>query len=179
MDIEAWVDWAQQNLSHGTDYPLIDSTEIDMDQALSEAWASEDSQTTLLESYTVTNPDDVAVRFVILNFLYRLVHWYDDDDDDDVVEVEDGFDFEACLARFQADLLAFVTLSDVAAIHDLKRARWEIVNACAVADWSRAKQIYGRLQELAHSTDAEARGLLGQFHFRVAHAEAQAPNSPW
>jgi len=52
MDIEAWVDWARQNLSHRTDYPLIDSTEIDMAQALSEAWASEDSQATLLESYT-------------------------------------------------------------------------------------------------------------------------------
>lgn len=116
MDIEAWVDWARRNLLQRTDYPLIDSTEIDMDRALSEAWASEDSGATLLRSYTVTNPDDIAVRFVILNFLYRLVHWYDADDDDDVVEVEHGFDFEACLAQFYADLAAFVTLSDVAAI---------------------------------------------------------------
>src|SRR5436309_8262792 len=88
MDIEAWVDCARRNLLQRTDYPLIDSTEIDMDRALSEAWASEDSGATLLRSYTVTNPDDIAVRFVILNFLYRLVHWYDADDDDDVVEVE-------------------------------------------------------------------------------------------
>ena len=173
MDIEAWVDWARRNLLQRTDYPLIDSTEIDMDRALSEAWASEDSGATLLRSYTVTNPDDIAVRFVILNFLYRLVHWYDADDDDDVVEVEHGFDFEACLAQFQADLAAFVTLSDVAAIHDPKRARWEIVNSCALADWSRAKQLYGRLPAVAHFTDAEARGLLGQFHFRVACAEGK------
>ena len=59
-------------------------------------------------------------------------------------------------------LARFVRLKEVDNIVNAKLARWEIVNACAVRDWSRTEELLDLLIKLGAISKLEQRALKGQ-----------------
>lgn len=74
--LQSWISQARQMLAREEDYPLISSREINMDDGLSRAWPGRLGQRSVLESAYARYPEDTAVRFVALNFLYRLARYW-------------------------------------------------------------------------------------------------------
>src|ERR1700690_1143532 len=89
---DAWVREAEERLRASDDYPLVDDSEIDMDGELKGvAHRTVDEQpegqyTTsaeierwveFFEVRLIRSAFALPVRFVILNFLYRLAHFED------------------------------------------------------------------------------------------------------
>lgn len=72
---DSWIRDAEQKIASASDYPLIDYDEIHMHNELADCWMSDiDTDIEFFENCLVRR-DSFAVRFVILNFLYRLLHF--------------------------------------------------------------------------------------------------------
>ena len=169
MNLEAslapWTDWARQSVLQGSEYPLIDARELDMTRELTGAWTGDsDRAFELLENYLARTYGDVVARFVVFNFLFRLAHyearlpeWAEEDKRPTALR---------CLRRF-------VGLQDVEELTDPKAVRWEIVNACAVADWDRTLRLYDQLKTAGSLAEAEFRALRGQFRVCLVQWQRQ------
>ncbi len=157
--LQSWISQARQMLAREEDYPLISSREINMDDALFRAWPERSEQRSVLESAYARDPQDTAVRFVALNFLYRLTRYWQGSETEALYEDE-------CDAVHE-DLKLFVRLAEPDGLEDLRTIRWEIVNACAIKDYERVGRLYDRIEHLRPLSDAEVHALRGQFHFLV------------
>lgn len=167
---DEWVREAGDKLLVSVDYPLIDSSEIDMarelrwvtDRAVQEdlggsSYNSGQIEPTVefFELRLIRSDGALAVRFVILNFLFRLAH------------------FEGFLSKDSATLLReevwphlerFVRLQEVNVLDDPRSLRWEITNSSVIQDWDRTLGLIDRLRSLGAITVSECRALKGQLY---------------
>lgn len=168
---EAWVREAEQKLSLAGEYPLIDDAQIDMRDGLRH-WAyavveeslgaestafggAEEPAIEFFELRHVGSGNATPVRFVILNFLYRLAHFT-------------GFSSESSAPLLHSivrpHLERFVCWQDVSMLDDPRSLRWEVNNGCVIQDWGRAIALIDRLKSLGAITESECRALKGQVH---------------
>jgi hypothetical protein len=170
---DTWVQEAEQRLLVSGDYPLVDSQEIDMadklwelahevvEENLGESCCSIPSaiepSIEFLENRLVGSHFALPVRFVILNFLYRLAH------------------FERFASKTAAPELYWVVwphfehfaglhLEEVSVLKDPRAVRWEIINACAIHNWDLATELLDLLKSLRAITAVEYRVLKGQMY---------------
>ncbi|MGO9257636.1 MAG: hypothetical protein ACLQU1_15185 [Bryobacteraceae bacterium] len=170
---DRWVHEAGQKLRVSGEYPLIDSPEIDMADELrtlankvveerpGEAPTAipSDIEPTIefLELRLITSRASLQVRFVVLNFLYRLAHFT-------------GFVSENAAQELRGvvwpHLKRFVGLhiQEVKALQDPRVIRWEITNACAVHDWGVASELFDLLKSSRANTELQYRALKGKMY---------------
>lgn len=170
-----WVQQARAEFHAGREYPPIDDETIDMSDELAQSWTStsadggEGSAVFLFDRLIASG--SFPVRFVVLNFLFRLMHYEGIEQEWAVRKVREILaDHFAKAVRFQ----------DVSVLDDPRAVRWEIVNFCAIREWRRAASLYDRLRELGVTTPAEHRALVGQMHLWsvVAPRRAAKRNDP-
>ena len=106
---------------------------------------------------------DLPVRFVYLNFFYRLAHY---PAEQVAAVVEDQNSAADHRDEFEHDLEALVRLVDVEQCTDPRQIRWEIVNACAINDYGRALRLVGQLEPLLPASTVHYN--LGRLHFQIA-----------
>jgi hypothetical protein len=142
---DEWVGDAEQKFL-SPDYPQIDDTEIDMAdelrtlakrvvcEYLGEGSTSIPSEiepiVEFLELRRIGSQDALPVRFVILNFLYRLAHFGGFLSETSAQELH-----KVVWRHFKRFVKRFVGLQEVSALQDPRTVRWEITNACAIHDW--------------------------------------------
>ena len=168
---DEWVREAEQRLLVSVDYPLIDSSEIDMadelrtlanrvvEEHFGEASRSTPSEiepvVAFLELRLIRSQGTLPVRFVVLNFLYRLAQFK-------------GFLSEESPALLRDEVWphfeTFVRLQEVTALQEPQAIRWEITNACAIHDWDQASTLFDRLKSLGAITALQCRALKGQMY---------------
>jgi tetratricopeptide (TPR) repeat protein len=166
-----WVQQAEREILVSDEYPPIDSIQIDMADELQkvahrvvEEYFGESStsipqemEPTLefLELQLIGSDGGLLVRFVILNFLYRLAHFT-------------GFRSETSAAEIYGTVwphferFVRLHLQEVGTLKDQKAIRWEITNACAIRDWDVATLLFDLLKSRGAIAEAEYRGLKGQ-----------------
>jgi len=153
------------------EHPLIDDSQIDMDEDLC-YWAHEvveeyigevstaipsdiEPAVDLLEHRLIASENPLPVRFVILNFLYRLAHFT-------------GFGSESSARGLRSvvwpHLERFVRLQEINALDDPRSLRWEITNAGVIQDWDRAMALIDRLKSLGLIDESGRRALKGQLY---------------
>ena len=168
---DEWVHEAEKRLLASDNYPLVDDSEIAMDAELKgivhrtvdeqpegpyvtsgaiEPWVD------LFELRLIRSNSALAVRFVILNFLYRLAHFA-------------GFLAPESPRLFREEVWPhferFVgLLRDPGALQDPRAVRWEITNACVAYQWDQATALYERLKSLGAITASQCRALKGQMY---------------
>lgn len=166
---DEWVRDAQKKFLSSV-YPQIDDAKIDMaDELFACANRVVDVHTEecipsniepaikFFDGRLIDSEGALPVRFVILNFLYRLAH-------------HPGFKSESDARDLHAvvwpHFKRFVGLrfQEVAVLEDAKAARWEITNACAIHDWDRASALYDLLKSLGAISASEHRALRGQMY---------------
>jgi tetratricopeptide (TPR) repeat protein len=170
---DEWVRQARVELQTGMEYPPIEDETIDMSDELAQSWISasadggEGAAAFLLDRMIATG--SFPVRFVVLNFLFRLMHY-------------EGIEQEWAVQKTRAALADHfakaVRFQDVSVLDDLRAIRWEIVNFCAIREWDRAAALYGRLKDLGATTSAEHRALVGQMHLWSVIAPRQKRDDP-
>jgi tetratricopeptide (TPR) repeat protein len=170
---DEWVQKAEREVLISDDYPLIDCTAIDMADELrtiahrvvkeyfgepSTSIPQEiESIVEFLELRLIASDGALPVRFVILNFLYRLAHFA-------------GFRSETSAPELYGtvwphfDHFVRLHLQEVSGLKDPKAVRWEITNACAIRAWDLATLLFDLLKSLGAITEAEYRALKGQMH---------------
>ena len=95
-----------------------------------------------------------------MNVFFRLAHCPAEEFLQAIHEQEEAPEHRS---QFQRYLKSLVTLVDVDECKDPLHIRWEVVNASAIQDWSRAKGLYDRLEALAAKADvAELWALRGR-----------------
>ena len=173
--LESFDDWAreaEEKILVSDDYPLIDSSEIDMADELRRiadctvrehfevsAYNTEEVERTVeyLEVRLIRSNFALAIRFVILNFLYRLAH-------------VDGFRLAESAPLLHGIIWPhferFVGLPvlDPGALQGPRAVQWEITNACGSYKWDRAAGLFDRLKSLGTITDLQCRALKGQMY---------------
>jgi tetratricopeptide (TPR) repeat protein len=170
---DGWVQQAEQKLLVSGDYPLVDSPEIDMADGLralanravtecsGETWSSRPSvieaAIEFLENRLIGSHGALPVRFVILNFLYRLAHF---------VGFQSDASELALYCEFWPHFERFVGLhlQEVSVLKDPRAVRWEITNACAIHNWDLATELLDLLKSLRAITADEYRALKGQMY---------------
>jgi hypothetical protein len=170
---DGWVQEAEKNLLVSGDVPLVDSQEIDMADELralanravtecsGEGWSSSPSDIEaaieFLENRLIGSHCDLPVRFVILNFLYRLAH-------------SAGFESGACAQALYWEFwphfghFAGLHLQEVSVLKDPRAIRWEITNACAIHNWDLATELLDLLKSLRAITVVQYREIKGQMY---------------
>jgi hypothetical protein len=170
---DQWVQEANLALLAPDDYPLIDSDAIDMEQEIrtlahqvvreypgysSDSIAQNiERATVFFENRMISSNGALPVRFVILNFLYRLAHF-------------DHFESETSAPELYGvvwpNFVTFVRLQlqEVSEHKDPKAVRWEIINACAIHAWDHAARLFDHLKVLQAITELECRALKGQMY---------------
>ncbi|HXM45649.1 MAG TPA: hypothetical protein VN924_30710 [Bryobacteraceae bacterium] len=169
---DEWVREAEETLLVPGDYPIIDSSEIDMADELrtlayrvvreevegsSITGGQVEPTVEFLELRLIRADGALPVRFVILNFLYRLAH------------------FQGFVSAESAPLLhrevwphfeTFVGLPDLdpGALRDPRAVQWEITNACVAYKWGLAAALFDRLKFLGAITSVHFRALKGQMY---------------
>src|ERR1039458_6002939 len=145
-----WFDTARQRFQEADEYPLIDDQEIIDRAAIWNYWPNDYGKTVrpdrLFEAALTSDHHELAVRFVWLNLFFRLAHCPAEEWLQVVHEQEEAPEHRS---EFRRVLFGSVTLIDVDECKDPRHIRWEIVNASAIQDWSRAKGLYDRLEALA------------------------------
>jgi tetratricopeptide (TPR) repeat protein len=169
--VQAWIEQVRPILEAEEEYPLIDSLPRVLEQTGQlEEMEDEIRQDadlehcrSVLESEMARDPTDIAARFVALSFFYELLADARPMDEDKIFLFEKlGKPTPALIERHLGELIRLV---DVEACQNPKLVRWEIVNACAVADWDRAARLHDRLVELVPEPESQA--VKGQFLFQV------------
>jgi hypothetical protein len=170
---DGWVQEAEQKLLVSGDYPLIDSPEIEMadelrklanrvvDEYFGEVSSSNPSliEPTIefLENRLIGSQGALPVRFVILNFLYRLAHFA-------------GFRSETSAPELYGvvwphfERFVGLRLQEESVLKDPRAVRWEIANACAIHGWDLATRLFDILRSLGAITVSECRALKGQMY---------------
>jgi hypothetical protein len=168
---ETWVREAEEKFSVAGDLPLIDDAQIDMwDETRHWAYRvveedigsdstaigdAEEPAIEFLELRLIGSGNALPVRFVILNFLYRLAHFT-------------GFSSESSAPLLHSivwpHLERFVRLQEVSVLDDPRSLQWEVNHACVIQDWDRAMALIDRLKSLGAITEHECRALKGQVH---------------
>ena len=170
---DGWVQEAEENLVASGDVPLVDSQEIDMahelrelahevvEEGIGECCCSIPSNIEpaiqFFENRLVGSHFALPVRFVILNFLYRLAH------------------FERFASKTAAPELYWVVwphfehfaglhLEEVSVLKDPRAVRWEITNACAIHNWDLATELLDLLKSLREITAVRYREIKGQMY---------------
>ena len=127
QDFEDWVHQAEAMFESSSEYPLIDDQNIDMFSSVYDCWTSDvagERWSTFLHERLIAS-ECISVRFVVLNFLYRVAHFYVDDQEWSVkVYVDDQEwsvkDRREILARRLAGAVQF---RDPAALENPKAVR--------------------------------------------------------
>jgi len=132
--------------------------EDDIEEALSH------SQEALseLRGYLGASPNDIAIRWTILAFLYEVGREGTHDDDENDWELPSWEEEDR--APFREELGALVSLPNVAELIDAKRVSWEIANSCLISDFGRAETLFLRAQEVDRANAALTCALFGEFH---------------
>ena len=160
-----WFDTARQRFQEADEYPLIDDEEVIDRAAIWNCFPDScgfgsvrpDRQ---FEAALTSDHHELAVRFVWLNVFFRLAHCPAEEFLQAIHEQEEAPEHRS---QFQRYLKSLVTLVDVDECKDPLHIRWEVVNASAIQDWSRAKGLYDRLEALAAKADvAELWALRGR-----------------
>jgi len=99
----------------------------------------------------------LSVRFVILNFLYRLAHFERFESKTAAPEI-----YGVAWPHFEH--FVGLHLQEVGALKDPRAVRWEITNACAIHDWDLATKLLDLLRSLRAITAVEYRVLKGQMY---------------
>jgi hypothetical protein len=154
-EFTAWIDWARTLFADATAYPLIDEKvhHFDLLCDASNDYTDNDATREYLESLLAQSPSDIVLRFVILNHYYELAHF-----DSDRKEIH----VDHLRKQFRRDLGFFVRLRPSEECTDAVDVNWEIINACSVRDWTRARLLFMRLR----STETVA---LGKLHAAYGH----------
>ena len=117
-----------------------------------------------VETFLAHNYDDVAARFVALSFLWELLDphlWESLDQEYGTIK---KFETTQRLG-FRQILKDLIRLVDPQQLTDPKVIAWEIVNACSVANWDLAIELYKCLKQFAGLTESQFRAVRGQFLF--------------
>ena len=155
--INRWVQEARKLLTDQPHLPLIDGGEIEMADELVLAWFRDGDLRTAIENVLARDPDDLAVRFVALSAYYRLATL-------SVIEQEEELEYRRQEFRDYLGYLVRLREPDrCAAPADI---RWEIVNACAVEDYSRALSLCDLLKDILPAPVAQYH--CGHLQFLVA-----------
>jgi tetratricopeptide (TPR) repeat protein len=155
---DKWIRDFEAEIVAGSNYPRIDDDGIDMTAELTKCWLSLpidgiERASEFFENRLVRSDGTFPVRFVILNFLFRLAHFEG---------VEQEWAVKDIRSVVEQDLARFVRFQEVDVLKDEKRIRWEIVNACAIRDWDRAVDLLGLLKKLDAISGRDQRALKGQ-----------------
>jgi len=166
MNLQPWIDWARAEFPSRSDYPLIDSREISFASleadirvdALGWHYGLLDDLRQSCENAMAVDLGDIAPRFVALNLFYDLTH-------SDMALPES----EAEEVRFRAvrHLAELVRLRGVEECGDLKTIRWEILNACAIQDWERARDLLRQIERLGLIPAADVNIVRGQLLYQA------------
>ena len=169
---DEWVREAEEKLRASGDYPLVDSSEIDMTPELqriagrtvqeelegsSYETAEIERAVEFLELRLIRSGYAPAVRFVILNFLYRLASF-------------NGFRLAESAALLHGVIWPhferFVGLPvlEPGALHEPRAIQWEITNACLSYKWDLAAALFDRLKSLGALTEWQCRAFKGQMY---------------
>ena len=157
-----WTEWTRENILPRPSLPLISSRDIDrVGDAMEVFWTAPAEIRESLETFLARNFDDLAARFVVLSFLWELIHLEWDFGD---VEAEQRSGFREILK----DMVCLVEPDQLA---DPKVISWEIVNASSVSAWDLGSRLYSRLKESAGLSESRFRALRGQFLYLVGDWE--------
>jgi len=160
--VNRWVETARGLLAKQLQLPLIDNSDIDMHAALWDALEyGDDRLRAAIDNVLSRDPDELAARFVALNFYYRLMGT----EIPEQFRCADGFD------QFnRKDILNhlgyLVRLRDPATCADTINIRWEIVNASAVKDYSRMLALCDQLDNIVPA--GKRCYLRGRVHSLIA-----------
>jgi hypothetical protein len=167
---DEWVREAEEKLLVSGDYPLIDSHEIDMSDGLrwiadhtvreelqGSSYSTEEVERTVefLEVRLIRSDFALAVRFVILNFLYRLANY-------------GGFELEESAPLLHGvvwphfERFVGLPVLDPGALQDPRVVEWEITNVCLTYQWDLVAELFDRLKFLGAITARQCRALKGQ-----------------
>ena len=169
---EGWVREAEERLQVSVDYPSVDSSEIDMAHEL--RWIADRTVREELggSSYSPSEIEPIveffelrlirsdfapAVRFVILNFLYRLANF-------------GGFELEESAPLLHGvvwphfERFVGLPILDPGALQDPRVVQWEITNACVTYQWGLAAALFDRLKFLGAITALQCLALKGQMY---------------
>ena len=168
---DQWVLEVEENLPASGDYPLIDDLKLEMAAELRnlahrvvEEYSGEaacaipsniEPTIQFLETQLARGSGAFPVRFVILNFLYRLAHFSQFSSSSAAAQL-----YGVVWPHFER--FVGLRLQDPVALTDPSILRWEVTNACAIHDWDLATTLLDRLKSLKAITEAECRALKGQ-----------------
>jgi len=163
---------AQVRLLASVDYPPLDSSEIDMAaelqrvanrvvrEELGESAYSASEIESIVEFFEVRlirSDFAPAVRFVILNFLYRLANF-------------EGFELEESAPLFHGlvwphfEKFVGLPVQEPGGLQEPRAVRWEITNTCVTYKWDLAAALFDRLKSLGAITALQCRALKGQMY---------------
>ena len=139
---------ARERFGRAGEYPLIDDAAIIDEKALYQFWPWDcrlRRAEELFRQALTSDHYDIPVRFVYLNLFFRLAH-YPAEDIASVVEDQQGA--AGYRAQFLEYLGTLLDLVDPNNYEDPRTVRWEIVNACSIRRWIRARELYDRLESM-------------------------------
>ena len=169
-EFSAWFEWARGRFAEAGSYPLINE-KVYNTHLFSDAYdpgTDNDAIREHLESRLAHAQDDLATRFVILNYYYRLLHFDPDLKEEYVAHLR---------SQFRRDLAFFVRLRPVEKCAGLNDISWEITNSCAVRDWTRAQALYLRLRSLEEIPLGTFHAAYGHFLFRATFDDYDPENA--
>ena|ERR1035441_9206416 len=179
----SWIQAARDRFDRAGEYPLIDDAETIEDKVLFDLWPWElglpgrRSAEELLRQALTSDHCDIPVRFVYLNLFFRLAHYAAEKF---AVVVQDGESATDHRAQFLEYIETLVGLVEPNKCEDSRTVRWEIVNACWIRDWVRARQLYDRLEALVEEHEvAQVLAQRGQQEFLSAFAVPWELNDPY
>lgn len=111
-----------------------------------------------------------------LGGLYALREDPVDFDEDDGWDEDDH---DTTRQPFSDEFAALAAWHEPNSLTDAQVVRWEIVNSCAMADFTRVAKLYARLGELEPERDAEHHAAVGQLKFRRAQPDLQPKSLMW
>ena len=169
---DEWVREAEEKILVCDDYPLIDSSEIDMADELRRiagrtileddgegvySTGKVERMTELLELKLIRSDFALAVRFVILNFLYRLANF-------EGFELEESGPLLHSVVWPHLERFVGLPVQEPSALQDPRAVQWEITNACVAYKWDLAAALFDRLKSLGAITAPQCRALKGQMY---------------
>jgi len=169
---DEWVREAEERLLASVDYPLLDSSEIDMAGELrrvanrvvrEELGGSSYSPSEIepivefFELRLIRSDFALAVRFVILNFLYRLANFED-------FELEESAPLLHGVVWPHFERFVGLPVQGPGALLEPRAVQWEITNACVTYNWDLAAALFDRLKSLAAIPALQCRALKGQMY---------------
>ncbi|MGA2595324.1 MAG: hypothetical protein ABSH32_35985 [Bryobacteraceae bacterium] len=167
-----WVREAAEKILVCDDYPLIDSSEIDMAVELRRiagrtileddgegvySTGKVERTVELLELKLIRSDFARAVRLVILNFLYRLANF-------EGFELEESGPLLHSVVWPHFERFVGLAVQEPGALQDPRAIRWEITNACVAYKWDLAAALFDRLKSLGAITAPQCRALKGQMY---------------